>query len=137
MTRWWKRAAVMLVLCAVPLMACKPSSVRVQLAGFGAGATDGLWLWKLSGTSFARQCRIDISDPFFSGGREVVSYLQSCLDDRPQSIPWLAEVQRLKSVPSTVRLVFVYQRSGAATPHRASAFNASGESSLSKSTLML
>jgi hypothetical protein len=137
MTRWWKRVAVTLALCAVPLMACKPFSVHVQLAGFGAGATDGLWLWKKSGESFVRQCRIDISDPYFSGGREVVSYLQSCVDGRTQSIPWIANVERLPSIPTTVRLEIVYQRAGATAKHRASAFNAAGESPLSKSTLML
>lgn len=137
MKRCWKRVAVMLVLCAVPLMGCEPFAVRVQLAGFGAGETDGLWLWKKSGGSFVRQCRIDISTPYFSGGREVVSYVQSCLDGRPQSVPWVANVKRLPSIPTTVRLEIVYQRSGPTAEHRASAFNAAGESPLSKSTLML
>lgn len=137
MRRWWKRMVVLLALFSVPLMGCEPFSVRVQLAGFGNGSTDGLWLWKQSGESFVRQCRIDISDPFFSGGREVVSYVQSCADGRATGLPWIANVERLPSVPTTVRLEFVYQRSGAPAKHRASAFNAAGESPLSKSTLML
>ena len=137
MKGWWKRASVALALCAVPLVACKPFTLRVELAAFGTGATDGLWVWKSSGTSYVRQCRIDISDPFVSGGREVVSSLQSCLDGRPQSVPWLADVERLPAKPSTVRLVLVYQRAGAVAPHRASAFNEAGESLRSSTSLML
>lgn len=137
MNGWWKRALVTLALCAVPLVACSPFTFRVELAAFGTGATDGLWLWKSSGTSYVRQCRIDLSDPFVSGGREVVSYLQICFDGRPQSVPWLANVERLPAKPSTVRLVLVYQRAGTATPHRATAFNAAGESLRSSTSLML
>lgn len=137
MKGWWKRASVTLALCAVPLVAGKPFTLRVELAAFGTGATDGLWLWKSSGTSYVRKCRIDISDPFVSGGREVVSSLQSCPDGRPQSVPWLADVERLPGKPSTVRLALVDQRAGTVAPHRATAFNEAGESLLSNTSLML
>ena len=136
--RSWQRAAATLALCALPLLACDSVAVRVELSDFGTGATDGIWLWRSSGASYVRQCRIDISNSFFSGGREVVSYLQSCPDGASSTVEWLANVERPPGDPATVQLVLVYRRSGgSAVPHRATAFNAQGESSLSDSSLML
>ena len=132
-----KRASLSLSLCAVALMACTAASVRVELEDFGLGATDGIWLWKAEGTSFVRQCRIDISDPFVQDGREVVSYLQSCLDDRPESVEWLADVERQSDDSATVQLVLLYQRHGQLEPHRATAFNDAGESILSIGSVLL
>ncbi len=137
MQRLLRRALMILFLCMTGLLACSVSAVRVELADFGAGRTDGIWLWKPVSGSYARQCRIDLSDPFWLEGREVVSYLQSCLDGQSPNVPWTAEVERLPSDPETVRLVLVYQRSGTALPHRASAFNAAGESALSSTSLVL
>ncbi|MCL4686305.1 hypothetical protein KJ059_16325 [Myxococcota bacterium] len=137
MQRLLRRALMILFLCMPGLLACSVSAVRVELADFGAGRTDGIWLWKPVAGSYARQCRIDLSDPFWREGREVVSYLQSCLDGQSSNVPWTAEVERLPGDPETVRLVLVYRRSGTALPHRASAFNAAGESALSSTSLML
>lgn len=133
----WIRVSVLLALCALPLVGCKPFTMRVELPAFGTGATDGLWLWKVSGFYYSRQCRIDISDPYVSGGREVVSYLQSCLDGRPTSVHWVANVERQPSDPSTVQLVLVFQRAGAEALHRATAFNEAGESGFSSTALKL
>jgi hypothetical protein len=133
----WKRVFLTLLVCIVPLLACATTALRVELAEFASGSTDGIWLWKYVSGSYVRQCRIDLSDPFLSDGREVVSYLQSCLDDRPSSVVWTAEVEHAEDDPATVRLVLVYQRYGAAEQHRASAFNAAGESALSSTSLML
>lgn len=132
-----KRASLTFSLCAAVLMACTAGSVRVELGDFGLGETDGIWLWKAEGTSFVRQCRIDISDPFLQDGREVVSYLQSCLDDRPESVEWLADVERQPDDSATVQLVLLYQRYGHQVPHRATAFNNAGESVLSIGTVLL
>jgi hypothetical protein len=132
-----KRASLLGSLCAVVLMACTAASVRVELGHFGLGTTDGIWLWKAEGTSYVRLCRIDISDPFVQNGREVVSYLQSCLDDRPESVEWLADVERQPDDSATVQLVLLYQRYGNRIPHRATAFNDAGESVLSTASVLL
>ncbi len=132
-----KRASLTLSLCAVVMMACSAASVRVELGEFGLGMTDGIWLWKAEGDSFVRQCRIDISDPFVTEGREVVSYLQTCLDDRPESVEWLATVKRRADDSETVQLVLLYQSYGSAVAHRATAFNDAGESALSTGSLFL
>lgn len=137
MKRFLKQALLALALGVWPLLACTPSSLGLQLAGFGTGAIDGIWLWRSEGGRYVRQCRIDISDVFVSGGREVVSYRQSCLDDRPSGVTWIAEVERLPSNPQVVTLALLYQHFGVAVKQRASAFNAAGESALSSTSLLL
>jgi hypothetical protein len=126
-------AAAMLV---APLTGCNVSKVRVRLPAFGTGNVDGVWFWRLEGSSYKRICRFDLSDSYFSGGREVVDYQQTCLDGR-QGAPWQAVVERLPTNPQTVTLALTYRRSGAATSHRATAFNQSGESALSTAALSL
>lgn len=128
-------AAALLV---VPLGGCNTSQVRVRLPGFANGNTDGIWFWRLEGSTYKRICRFDLSNAYVSGGKEVVDYQQSCLDSRPASAPWQATVERLPGDTQTVTLVLTYQRAGTATaPHRASAFNPAGESALSTGTLGL
>ena len=126
-----------LALLVAPITGCQLSTVRVQLPLFGSGDVDGIWLWRLGAASYERVCRFDLSDAYLSGGREVVTYRQTCLDGRPASARWQATVERLPSNPSTVTLVLIHQQFGAVTPHRASAFNEAGESALSTSTLAL
>jgi len=126
-----------LALLVAPITGCQPSTVRVQLPLFRSGEVDGIWLWRLGAAGYERVCRFDLSDAYLSGGREVVTYLQTCLDGRPASAQWQATVERLPSDPSTVTLVLLHQPFGAVATHRASAFNGAGESALSTSTLAL
>jgi hypothetical protein len=128
--------AIAAALLIAPLTGCNVSKVRVRLPAFGTGNVDGLWFWRLEGSSYKRICRFDLSHAYFSGGREVVDYSQSCLDGR-QGAPWQAVVERLPTNPQTVTLELQYRRSGAATSHRATTFNQRGESALSTAALSL
>jgi hypothetical protein len=126
-----------LALLVAPITGCQTSTIRVQLPLFRSGDVDGIWLWRLEAAGYERVCRFDISDAYLSGGREVVTYLQTCLDGRPASAQWQATVERLPSSPNTVTVVLLYQPFGAVATHSASAFNRAGESALSTSTLTL
>ncbi|MEB2343594.1 MAG: hypothetical protein OZ948_02510 [Deltaproteobacteria bacterium] len=122
-------------LLAAPLSGCDTAPVRVRLTHFGSGNVDGLWFWRLQGGTYQRVCRIDLSDPYVSGGAEVVDYRQTCLDGRSSSAPWQAAVERVGS--QTVELRLTYRRAGTLAAHRASAFNQHGESALSSASLSL
>lgn len=131
------RLVVALALLVAPITGCDTRTIQVRLPGFGAGRTDGIWLWRLEAGSYRRICRFDLSDPYSSGGAEVLVYWQSCTDGRPSSPAWQASVERLPSDPSTVTLVLIYRPNGSLAPHRATAFNAAGESALSSTSLTL
>lgn len=122
-------------LLAAPLTGCDTAPVRVRLANFGSGNVDGLWFFRLQSGTYQRICRIDLSNPYVSGGTEVVDYQQVCLDGRASSAPWQAVVERVTA--QTVELRFVYRRAGQPVAHRASAFNQHGESALSSVSLRL
>jgi hypothetical protein len=128
-----------LALLLAPLAGCDVVKVRVRLAKFSAGNVDGVWLWRYSAAqrSYQRLCRIKISDPLRRDGRELVSYVQSCADDRPQAPVWQAVVARLAADPDTVELSLLYRRWGEQAPFKATAYNGAGESALSRSTLQL
>jgi hypothetical protein len=122
-------------LLSVPLTGCNTSHVRVRLLSFGNGNTDGLWFWRLENGSYRRICRVNLSNPYLSGGVEVVDYQQTCNDGRT-SAPWQATVKRLSN-PANVELTLTYRRGGSPAAHRASAFNQNGESPLSTTSLQL
>lgn len=130
------RLLVAAALLLTPTMACNPKTIRVQLPAFGSGDVDGIWLWRLESSGYQRACRFDLSNPYLSGGREVVDYRQICADGR-SSAAWQATVERLPSNPATVTLALLFQPVGALAPHRATSFNAAGESVLSSSMLSL
>jgi hypothetical protein len=123
-------------LLAAPLTGCNTSKVRVRLDGFANGTVDGLWFWRLENGSYRRICRIDLSNPYFSGGAEVVDYKQTCVDGRSASVPWQAEIKRLSN-SQNVEITLTYRRAGQLTAHRASAFNQYGESALSSASVQL
>lgn len=131
------RLVAALALLVAPVTGCDARVLKVRLPGFGSGAIDGIWLWRLESGSYRRVCRFDLSDPYLSGDREVLVFWQSCSDGRPESQPWQATVERLSSDPSTVTLALLYQANGPLTPHRATSFNAAGESALSSTSLSL
>jgi hypothetical protein len=128
--------ALAVALLAVPLTGCNTAKVSVRLLSFGNGNTDGLWFWRLENGSYKRICRIVLGNPYVSGGVEVVNYQQSCVDGRSSTVAWQATVKRLSN-PANVELTFTYQRAGSPTTHRATAYNADGESPLSSTTLKL
>jgi hypothetical protein len=111
--------------------------LKIQLPGFAAGAIDGVWMWRLVSGGYERVCRIDISDPYFEGGTEIVQYQQTCSDGRPAAAPWYAAVTRLAGDPGTVTLTLMFVRNGVPVTHKASSFNSYGESALSASTVQL
>jgi hypothetical protein len=134
------RAGFVFTLLALFVLGCgAPVTIHIRLPGFGAGAVNGIWLWKLTPAGFVRACRFDISDPSLQGGKEMVSYQQSCSDGRPQpqGLVWEAVVTRLASSPSTAELVLSYLPYGAQALYKASAFNSAGESTLSSTVLVL
>jgi len=131
--------ALAAALLAVPLGGCDIAQIRVRLPAFASGNVDGIWLWRLASGGYQRICRYDLSNAYFSGGREVVDYRETCLDGRNATPLWQATVERLPGDPQTVTLALVHRRGATTTgsPHRASAFNASGESALSTGWLAL
>jgi hypothetical protein len=134
------RARLVFTLLALSFLGCRaPEEIHIRLPGFGGGAINGIWLWKLTPAGFVRACRFDISDPSIKGGKEMVSYQQSCVDGRPQpqGLVWQAQVTRLARSPSTAELVLSYLPAGAQAIFKASAFNSAGESALSSANLIL
>lgn len=123
-------------LLGAPLTGCNTSQVRVRLNGFANGKVDGLWFWRLENGSYRRICRIDLSNPYFTGGTEVVDYKQTCVDGRSASVPWRAQIKRL-SDSQNVEITLTYRRAGQLTAHKASAFNQDGESALSSTSVQL
>jgi hypothetical protein len=131
-------SAIAAVLLTMPLTGCEITKVRVRLPAFGSGTVDGLWFWRQQKTGgYKRVCRLDLSNSYFSGGREVVNYKQTCVDGRHSSAPWQAIVRRKSGDPKTVTLEFSYRLAGSPAAHRASAFNQHGESALSSASLRL
>lgn len=128
--------ALLAVGFVLPLGGCQVAKVRVRPPAFGSGNVDGIWFWRLEGSRYERICRFDLSDAYFSGGREVVDYTQTCLDGR-QGAPWQAVVERLPTNAQTVTLELTFRRGQTTVAHRASAFNQEGESALSSSMLSL
>jgi len=120
------------------LVGCSAPLLKIQLPGFYNGSVDGVWLWRrLASGYYQRVCRIDFSNAYVAGGTEIVDYQQTCLDGRPPSPPWSAPVARLPGNYSTVTLGLMYRRNGVPLTHKASAFNAAGESALSTTTAQL
>jgi hypothetical protein len=127
---------------ALPLLtagSCSFEALKIQLAGFGQGDIDGIWLWRRqSSGAYTRSCRIEISNPFLLNGAEIVSYDQTCPGGGATGIPMQARIQRLPSNPTTITVRLLYLSTGAAVgTYRASAYNAAGESPLSSTIAQL
>jgi hypothetical protein len=136
--RWLLRTFAASLLALVgPLTACETKSVTVQIPAFGAGAVDGIWLWRLSETSnsFERMCRIDIGDSAVTASGEMVDYIQDC--EEHAGVMLKTKVDRLPSDPQTVVLDLWYMRWEDPGVYKASAYNSGGESALSISSIQL
>jgi hypothetical protein len=130
-------AAVLLAL-VLPLTACEPKDFTVQLPGFGDGAIDGIWLWRQAPTGgYERMCRIDFLGVGPFHGMEGLTYIQGeCVHEQPGMEMW-AKIERPPSNPTTVTVRLWYLRWEDEGRYKASAFNASGESGLSASSVDL
>jgi len=131
--------AFSLALLMLPVAGCSFKSLQIRLVGFNQGDIDGIWLWRRqSSGTYARACKIEISDPFMLKGTEVVSYDQTCPGGGANGTPLMAPVQRRKAEPGTATLQLLFQTdSEVASIYRASAYNKAGESALSSTFLQL
>jgi hypothetical protein len=129
-------ALAVAALLLVPLAGCELKTVRIQLPGYGNGAIEGVWLWRLDDATgqYVRACRIDFQGRGFTGsGLETVSYVQNC-DNGHRMGALLAKVTRSASDPGTATLELEYARWESPGMYRASAFNSAGESPLSQAS---
>jgi len=137
-----RSAVLALSLFSMPmLLGCEVKTIQVQLPGFGNGAVDGIWLWKPDPAkpgAWKRVCRIDFVDRRITTQGETLSYVQNCIQGKVRrGIVFPAPIDRLAGSPSTITIELTYLRYEDPGPYRASAFNASGESPLSSSSLPL
>jgi hypothetical protein len=127
-------ALAVAALLLVPLAGCELKTVRIQLPGYGNGAIEGVWLWRLDDATgqYVRACRIDFRGRgFTSTGAETVTYVQQCDNGHPMGA-LVAKVARSPSDAATVTLDLEYARWENPGMYRASAFNSAGESPLSQ-----
>ena len=119
-------------------LGCSALVVKIHLPGFADGAVDGVWLWRrLASGAYQRACRIDFSDVYSNGSVEVVDYKQVCFDGRFQTPLWNALVARAPGDARAVTLVLKFAGNDVLVTHKASSFNAAGESPLSDTTAQL
>jgi hypothetical protein len=119
-------------------LGCSASLVKILVPGFADGDVDGVWLWRrLASGSYERACRIDFSNVYTQGSVEIVDYQQFCFDGRFQTPLWNALVARSPGDPDSVTLVLKFGGNDVRLAHKASSFNAAGESGLSAATAQL
>jgi hypothetical protein len=132
-----------LALLSLPMLGCQIKTIQIQLPGFADGAVDGIFLWKqLPGSNgqlqWTRICRIDFTDLRFTQRGETLSYVQNCIDGKlKRGLVLPALVERQAGSPATVTVELYYLRYENPGTYRATAFNESGESPLSASSLPL
>jgi len=131
-------AVLALSLLSIPMLGCELKTIQVQLPGYGNGAVDGLWLWKQIGGQWTRVCRIDFTDRRMTPKGERLAYVQNCINGKVRrGLVFPTLIERLASNPSTITVELIYLRYEPAGTYRATAFNESGESPLSASSLLL
>ncbi|RIL06859.1 MAG: hypothetical protein DCC71_05170 [Proteobacteria bacterium] len=133
------RARLALVtLLALPLAGCESQPVIwLELAEFGQGAVDGVWMWRLSASgAYDRSCRIALGDPAVDERGEFVTYVQSCPSQQPLA-PGRGRIERYAADPDRVRLRIRYSLQGRSGTYRVTAYGAHGETRLSDTTLEL
>jgi hypothetical protein len=139
--RHWRTGLAAAVLFALgSLTGCKTVPITVQLPGYGSGNVQGIWLWRLSSSTgqYERACRIDFSAfPASKKGQEQLGYEQTCPNPDDFGMPLHAVVSRSAADPTTITVTLYYLRWVDAGIFKASAYNSSGESTLSASSLDL
>jgi len=130
--------AFALALLMLPIAGCSLKPFQVVLAGFQDSDISGIWLWRRQSTgTYARACKIEISQPYLLNGTEIVSYDQTCPGGGANGTPLMTRVQRLKSKPDTVTLALLFQTDGEVGIYRATTYNAAAESALSATFVQL
>ena len=130
--------AFSLALLLLPVAGCSVKTFQIRLASFQQSDTNGIWLWRRQSTgTYARACRIEISEPYLLNGTEIVSYDQTCPGGGANGTPMMARVQRLKSKPDQVTLSLLFQTDGVVGIYRATAYNGAAESALSSTFVQL
>jgi len=128
-----------LSLLMMPLLAgCEVRTFQIQLPGFASGEIDGIWLWKRVGSQWQRVCRIDFENHRITARGEEISYVQNCINGiEARGLVFPTKVERLPNSPTTIQIEMVYLRYEEPGTYRATAFNESGESPLSSTSLTL
>ena len=139
MRRMGVRGAVLaLALLAAPMLGCEAKTIKVQLPGFNNGTVDGIWLWKQIDGQWRRVCRIDFTDRRMTHRGETLYYVQNCIDgEEKRGLVLPAAVERMPGNPGTITVDLWYLRYEDGGTYRASAFNESGESTLSSTSVVL
>lgn len=138
-----RRAVLALALLSTPMLGCEIKTIQIQLPGFADGAIDGIFLWKQLPASggqlqWTRICRIDFTDLRFTHRGETLSYVQNCIDGKTRrGLVLPSVVDRLDGNPATITVELFYIRYEDPGTYRATAFNESGESPLSSTSLPL
>lgn len=130
---------VVFSLLSMPLLAgCEVRTLQIELPGFASGEVDGIWLWKQSAGQWRRVCRIDFENHRITARGEEISYVQNCINGATtRGLLFPTTVRRLPQAPTTIQLEMVYLRYEGPGTYRATAFNESGESPLSSTSLTL
>lgn len=112
--------------------------IWIELAAFGAGAVDGVWLWRWSEAdgAYERSCRIELGNAEVDADGEFLLYVQTCPGEQPFA-PARGRVERYVSDPDAVRLRIRYGGGGRSGVYRVSSYGARGETGLSATTLQL
>lgn len=145
--RDWARAARVVWLAlglslglGLGLGGCTPSGkvIWLELADFGQGAFDGVWLWRWSDAAqtYERDCRVSLGDVAVDGAGEFVVYSQQC-PDAAARLPMRGKLERYASDPDTVRIRIRYVQRQPGSLYRITAYGAQGETALSDTTLQL
>jgi hypothetical protein len=133
------RRGAWLALLLVPLVGCVPKQISLELPGFGEGAIDAVWLWRLSPESgrYERTCRLDLGAvQALPDGTEQVAYRESCAPGTDRE-PLEAVVDRSADDPETATLRLVYLSAEGPSTYRATAVRGTAESALSDNSIEL
>jgi len=133
------RRGAWLALLLVPLVGCVPKQMSVELPGFGQGAIDAVWLWRLSARTgrYERTCHLDFGAvEAMPDGTERVSYEQVC-GPGEETGPLEAVVDRSAADPDTVTLRLLYLSPEDSGTYRATAVRGGAESGLSDNAIQL
>jgi len=125
-------------LLVLPLTGCDTREVWLEIPGFGQGAVEGIWLWRLSSRTghYERACRIAFQGVESEGTDEMLDYIQKCPDGRP-GYPLRAVLGHSAVDPDAVTVGLWYVRWEEPGTYRVSAYGPDGETPLSETTLTL
>lgn len=135
MLRVLRPGVVALALLLFPLVGCETKRVWLELPSFGADGIQGVWLWRWSDQNarYERACRI-VFGAVTGGVDPMLPYIQECNDEQAgMNLQTVVEY----SAPDTLRIGLWYMRREQPGTYKVTSYGASGESSLSATTLEL